>query len=156
MKSFCTLKHTTRGLMAVATALWLLAGCVAIPPVDDVGIDPDVERATQLFEEARYDAATQVNHVTWRYEVDGVTDAWVDELPMRIFFPRELDALITRIRDEKGVSILLIEHDMKLVMSISQSIFVMDYGRLIAQGSPREVAENPNVIKAYLGETFDA
>jgi branched-chain amino acid transport system ATP-binding protein len=45
---------------------------------------------------------------------------------------------------------------MKLVMSISQSIFVMDYGRLIAQGSPREVAENPNVIKAYLGETFDA
>ena len=54
MKSFCTLKHTTRGLMAVATALWLLAGCVAIPPVDDVGIDPDVERATQLFEEARY------------------------------------------------------------------------------------------------------
>ncbi len=69
---------------------------------------------------------------------------------------RELDALITRIRDEKGVSILLIEHDMKLVMSISQSIFVMDYGRLIAQGSPREVAENPNVIKAYLGETFDA
>jgi len=68
----------------------------------------------------------------------------------------ELDALITRIRDEDGVSILIIEHDMKLVMSISDRIYVLDYGRLIAQGTPREVASNPNVIKAYLGEAFDA
>lgn len=69
---------------------------------------------------------------------------------------RDLDELITRIRDEEGVSILLIEHDMKLVMSISQRIYVMDYGRLIAQGAPAEIAANPNVIKAYLGEPFDA
>lgn len=58
-------------------------------------LEPLSGQRVRLFEEARYDAATQVNHVTWRYEVDGVTDAWVDELPMRIFFPRELDALIT-------------------------------------------------------------
>ncbi len=68
----------------------------------------------------------------------------------------ELDHLITRIRNEEGISILLIEHDMKLVMSISDKIFVLDYGQMIAQGTPREIAENPNVIKAYLGEAFDA
>jgi branched-chain amino acid transport system ATP-binding protein len=68
----------------------------------------------------------------------------------------ELDELITRIRDEEGIAILLIEHDMKLVMSISQRIYVLDYGQMIAQGTPKEVAANPSVIKAYLGEAFDA
>jgi branched-chain amino acid transport system ATP-binding protein len=65
---------------------------------------------------------------------------------------KELDKLIVRIRDESGVSILLIEHDMKLVMSISDRIYVMDYGKKIAQGTPVEVRNNPVVIKAYLGE----
>ncbi len=69
---------------------------------------------------------------------------------------KELDDLIVRIRDEEGISILLIEHDMKLVMSLSDRIYVVDYGKKIAQGSPEEIKNDPAVIKAYLGEDADA
>lgn len=69
---------------------------------------------------------------------------------------RELDELITRLRDEDNISILMIEHDMKLVMSLSDRIFVMDYGRKIAEGTPSDIIKNPVVIKAYLGEDIDA
>ena len=68
---------------------------------------------------------------------------------------RELDETITRIRDTEGITIFLIEHDMSLVMSLSERIYVLDYGKLIAQGSPEEMKSNPAVIKAYLGE-YDA
>jgi len=67
-----------------------------------------------------------------------------------------LDELIKKIRDKEGISILLIEHDMKLVMSLSDRIFVVDYGRKIAQGKPEEIKNNQSVIKAYLGEDIDA
>jgi branched-chain amino acid transport system ATP-binding protein len=68
----------------------------------------------------------------------------------------ELDDLIIRIREEEAISILLIEHDMKLVMSLSDRIYVVDYGKKIAEGSPSEIKNDPAVIKAYLGEEIDA
>jgi len=63
-----------------------------------------------------------------------------------------LDDLIRLIRERENLSILLIEHDMNLVMSVSEKVWVMEYGRLIAAGSPEEVKNDPVVIRAYLGE----
>ncbi len=65
---------------------------------------------------------------------------------------KELTSLIRSIRDKLNITILLIEHDMSLVMSICERVLVLDYGTLIADGLPEEIKSNPQVIKAYLGE----
>ena len=63
----------------------------------------------------------------------------------------ELNGLIQMIRDEHGIGVLLIEHDMSVVMSISDHVVVLDYGRKISDGSPEAVRNDPAVIRAYLG-----
>jgi branched-chain amino acid transport system ATP-binding protein len=69
---------------------------------------------------------------------------------------RDLEALIISIRDEWEISVFLIEHDMRLVMGLSDSVYVMDYGEMLARGTPQEIRQNPEVIKAYLGEDVSA
>jgi branched-chain amino acid transport system ATP-binding protein len=67
-----------------------------------------------------------------------------------------LVSLIQKIKQKYHISVLIIEHDMKLVMTISNLIYVLDYGKLIASGTPQGIKDDPKVIKAYLGEDYDA
>jgi branched-chain amino acid transport system ATP-binding protein len=70
---------------------------------------------------------------------------------------RQLATTIRKLRDDRGITVLLIEHDMSLVMGICDRIAVLDHGELICDGSPSEVRGNPQVVEAYLGgEVVDA
>ena len=65
-------------------------------------------------------------------------------------------SLVRRLRDEQGVTIMLIEHDMQAVMGLCETITVMNFGKLLAEGTPEHVRGNPAVIEAYLGSADHA
>jgi len=64
-----------------------------------------------------------------------------------------LGPLLRRIRDDTGCSIVLIEHDMSLLLSVSERVYALDFGRVIAEGSPDEITKDPQVLSSYLGRT---
>jgi branched-chain amino acid transport system ATP-binding protein len=77
----------------------------------------------------------------------------LDEV-MAALTPREMDAVIAgllRIRDQRGLALIVVEHHMRAIMQLSERILVLNFGRLLADGSPDAVTKNPDVIAAYLG-----
>jgi branched-chain amino acid transport system ATP-binding protein len=65
----------------------------------------------------------------------------------------DFTSFVGRLREERGLSVLLIEHDMRVVMGVSDRVTVLDYGERIAEGTPKEIQQNERVIEAYLGKS---
>jgi branched-chain amino acid transport system ATP-binding protein len=113
----------------------------------------------QLLDRADHEAGTLPYGAQRRVEIGRAMCArpillCLDE-PAAGLNPREsanLNQLLAEIRDREGIGILLIEHDMSVVMGVSDRIVVLDHGKRIAMGSPEEVRRDPAVIRAYLGE----
>ena len=88
------------------------------------------------------------------FGLEGKADVLASNLPygMNPNETGELMETIKLVREKYGVTILLIEHDMKLVTGICEYLYVLNFGKLLAEGTPKEVLNNPEVITAYLGE----
>lgn len=67
----------------------------------------------------------------------------------------EMRLLVKRVNEELGITLFIVEHVLKVIMSLCSKIYVLEYGRLIAQGNAEEITSDPEVIKAYLGEDYD-
>ena len=78
----------------------------------------------------------------------------IDENILEKVMPDDLMKFVLNLRD-RGYTILMIEHDMQMVMNISDRIYVMNYGKVIANGTPKDIVSNKEVIHAYLGESED-
>ena len=67
----------------------------------------------------------------------------------------EMRLLVKRVNEELGVTLFIVEHVLRVIMSLCTKIYVLEYGKMIAAGTPNEITSNPEVIKAYLGEDYD-
>jgi branched-chain amino acid transport system ATP-binding protein len=132
---------------------------------------------------AEWEAAARVERVTQLLDLDGVRDRPAGALPFGILRLVELgralvtgspvvmldepasgldvnetealEGLLRSLRETLGLTMLLIEHDMRLVLSITDHVYVLDQGRLIAEGTPSEIRRDPSVVRAYLGEPHE-